>query len=108
MVGWGASGVSGVRGVVVEDGGTVVEGVSWGGSAALTRARLNSCALAAKVRAASAISATALAQGNCSAAALVLATVAANESDSASEHLSIFDFSPECWALLQVIYSMMR
>lgn len=100
----GARGVSGVRGVTVAEGGTVVAGVqSGGGSAARTRARRSSWALEASVRADSAISATALAQGNCTAAAFVLETVAANASDSASEQRSIFAFKPACCALLSKI-----
>lgn len=102
---WGVNGVKGVVGTV---GGTAVAGVKGdpaavtaGGSAARTNTRRRSCALAASVRAASAISATALAHGNCCAAAFVLATIAASASDSASEHRNALDFNPACWALLQ-------
>lgn len=97
-------GVSGVRGVVGAEGATAVAGVRGvscgGGSAARTSTRRRSCARAASVRAASAISATALAQGNCWAAAFVLATVAARASDSASEQRNARDFRLACWALL--------
>lgn len=99
--GCGAIGVNGDKGVVVEEGGTVVAGVeSWGGSAARIKALRSSWALDARVRADSAMSATALAQGNCNAAAFVFATVAASASDNASEHRSIFALRPACCALL--------
>lgn len=94
-------GVRGVNGVEGAEGGTAVAGVrgvsaAGGGSAARTSKRRISCARAAKVRAASAISATAFAHGNCWAAALVFATVKASASDNASEHRRAFDFNPVC------------
>lgn len=100
-------GVRGVMGVVEMEGATAVAGVNGvsggkgGGSAARTNTLLNSCALAARVLAASAISATALAHGNCCAAVFVLATVVASASDKASEHRSARDLRPTCWALLE-------
>lgn len=109
--GAGLCGVQGVKGVVGAEGATAVagvRGVSGGGSAALTKTRRKSCARAANVRAASAISATALAQGNCCAAAFVFATVAARASESASEHRSARDFKPACCALLLTNTSLLN